>query len=202
MVMNESHDDRGQAFTLEALVAGLLIVGALLFAMQAVVVTPGAPGADIEPEIRQQTVDLLDIAEEEGSLSEMVRYFDNDSSQTFSGAANPTVGYGSALPDTRFGTLINETFHQRGKVVNVIVEVPRADEVGSSTHRLIYRGSPPSASTVASTTITLYSNQTLTGPNGEDTTLETAAEEGTFPISNVDPDGPLHNVVHVRVIVW
>lgn len=200
--MTEPNSARGQAFTLEALVAGLLVIGALLFAMQAVVVTPGSPGADIEPEIRQQTVDFLDITEHDGSLSEMVRYFDNDSSQTFAGADNPTTGYGSTVPDTRFGELLNNTFHQRGKVVNVLLEYADTGDVDSSTLRLIYRGSPPSASTVASTTITLYSNQTLTGPDGEETTLETAAEAGTFPIPNLDPDGPLHNVVHVRVIVW
>ncbi len=200
--MHHPHHDRGQAFTLEGLVAGLLIIGALLFAMQAVVVTPGSPGADVEPEIRQQAVDILDIASQDGSLSEMVRYFDNDSSETFAGAENPTVGYGSHLPDTHFGTLLNDTLYQRGKVVNVIVEYSTNGSVGTDTLRLIYRGSPPSASTVASTTLTLYSNQTLTGPNGNETTLERATEAGTFAIPNVDPDGPLHNVVHVRVIVW
>lgn len=194
--------DRGQAFTLEGLVAGVLILTALLFALQAVAVTPGTPGADIEPEIRQQTVDMLDIAEQEGALDEMVRYFDNDTTDTFHNATDSTVGYGSAVPDTRFGELLDETFHERGKVVNVIVEYSREDRVGTASERLIYRGAPPSASTVASSTVTLYSNQTLTGPGGEETTLAEAAEAGTFPIPNIDPDGPLHNVVHVRVIVW
>lgn len=201
--MRQSSVTRGQAFTLEGLVAGLIVLVALMFALQGIVVTPGAPGADIEPEIRQQTADVLDLAEADGSLSEMVRYFDGDSQEaTFAGARDPEVGYGSQVPNTSFGALLNETFHERGKVVNVVLEFPRENGTGTASIPLIYRGEPPSASAVASTTVTLYSNQTLTGPGGEETTLAEAAEEGSFPVPNLDPNGPLHNVVHVRVIVW
>lgn len=201
---------RGQAFTLEGLVAGLILLTALLFAMQAVVVTPGAPGADVEPDIRQQAMDMLDIAEQEGALSEMVRYYNNDSNATtFAGARDSTVGYGSSVPPTRFGNLTAWTFRDRGKVVNVVIEYQRSsdpgnvsDEIGSRIERLIYQGAPPEAAAVASTTVTLYSNQTLTGPEGDGVTLAEAHEQGFYPIPNVDPDGPLHNVVQVRVIVW
>lgn len=190
--------DRGQAFTLEGIVAGLLVVIALLFAMQGVAVTPGAPGADVEPELRQQAVDLLDLAAADGSLDEQLRLWD-DENGTFEGAVDDTEGYGTTVPDTAFGELINQTFTERGKVVNVVVEYAAADRPGSATEPLIYRGEPPSASTVATTTITLYSDQPLTSEGGEDTTL---AEADTYPFANVDPDGPVHNVVTVRVVVW
>lgn len=189
--------DRGQAFTLEGLTAGLLVVVALLFALQGVTVTPGAPGADVEPELRQQATDMLDLAAADGSLDEMVRYWDPEN-ETFVGAVDDEVGYGSTIPDTAFGDLINETFTERGKVVNVVIEYPHPDRPGTDSEPLIYRGEPPSASTVATTTVTLYDDQPLTGPNSSDTTL---AEADTYPIPNVG-DGPLYNVVHVRVVVW
>lgn len=195
--------NRAQAFTLEGLVAGLILLLALLFAMQAVMLTPGAPGVEGEPEVRQQTSDVLDIAERDGSLSELLRYYNASAEEeTFAHAVDQTVGYGSHLPPTTFGALINETFIQRGKVVNVIVEYQRADAVGTNSLRMIYRGDPPDRTTVASTTVTLYSNQTLTGPEGEEMELWAAADAGLYPIPDADPDGPLHNVVTVRVIVW
>lgn len=203
-------DTRGQTFTLEGLVAGLILLTALMFAMQSVAVTPGAPGADVEPDVRQQAMDMLDVAEQQGTLSEMVRYFDNDSNATtFSGAENRNLGYGSDVPSTRFGDLVKWTFRDRGRVVNVLIEYRRVDDpgnvsedIGTRTERLIYQGAPPEAAAVATTTITLYSNQTLTGPDGDGITLAEASERGFYPIPNIDPDGPLHNVVHVRVIVW
>lgn len=202
-MMDRRNDDRGQAFTLEGLVAGVILLTSLLFALQGVVVTPGAPGADIEPETRQQAVDMLDLAEQEGWLDEMLRYVDTeDEGVTFYGATDTTVGYGSAIPDTDFGSLLEETFYERGKVVNVILEFPREGHVGTTSEPLIFRGEPPSASTVATTTVTLYSNQTLTAPGGEEITLAEATADGSFPVPNADPDSPLHNVVHVRVIVW
>lgn len=204
MIRMKARDDaRGQAFTLEGLVAGLLLLSAVLFAMQAVVVAPGIPGADVEPSIRQQTADTLEIAQREGALSEMVRFYNNDSeAETFAGATSPTIGYGSDVPDNRFGELVDAVFKDQGLVANVRLEYRSASGIGSDSARLIYRGSPPDAATVATATVTLYSNQTLTGPDGDDVTLAEAAEAGFYPIKDIDPDGPLHNVVHVRVIVW
>lgn len=207
---DDKSTSRGQAFTLEGLVAGLLILTALLFAMQAIVVTPGSPGADVEPDIRQQAMDMLDIAEQEGALSEMIRYYNNSVNETtFAHARDDLVGYGSDAPPTRFGDLTTWTFRDRGKVVNVVIEYQRvddpgnvSDDIGTRSLRLIYQGAPPEAAAVASTTVTLYSDQTLTGPDGDGMTLAEASEEGVFPIPNMDPDGKLHNVVQVRVIVW
>lgn len=196
-------DDRAQAFTLEALVAGLLIVVALVFALQTVVVAPGIPGSDVEPAVRQQATDVLDIAHREGATDEMVRYFNNSTSEeTFAGARSADIGYGSTTPPTRFGELIDQTFHDRGRVVNVMVHYHRPNSTTVDTARLVYRGAPPDAATVATSTITLYSNQTLTGPAGDGLTLAEAAERDVYPIPDVDPDGPLHNIVQVRVIVW
>ncbi|MFP4590706.1 MAG: hypothetical protein ACLFMX_01415 [Halobacteriales archaeon] len=201
--MIDPRDDRAQAFTLEALVAGLLVVAALLYAMQAVVVAPGIPGADVEPDIRQQATDAMDIAQREGAISEMVRYYNNSTSEeTFAHARGEDTGYGSGVPPTRFGELINQTFHQRGMVVNVDVQYQRPNATSTDTERLIYQGAPPDAATVATTTVTLYSNQTLTGPDGDNVTLAEAASTGAYPIHDVDPGGPLHNVVQVRVVVW
>lgn len=193
--------DRGQAFTLEGLVAGLVLVAAIMFALQAVVVTPATPGADVGPDVRQQGTDVLDIAEREGALDDLLRNF-NDNESTFAGAKDDVVGYGSEVPDGTFGELLDGAFVQRGQVVNVIIEFRAEDGIETETIPLIYRGEPPDAATVATTTVTLYSDQHLTGPEANDTTLAEASAEGAYPIPNIDPDGPIHNVVTIRVVVW
>lgn len=200
--MAESTTERAQAFTLEALIAGLILLMAILFSLQAVVVTPGAPGADVQPDIRQQAADVLDIADEEGALDDIIRRYDPDN-ETFAGAKNAEEGYGSAQPPTVFGELLHEAFVERGNVINVVIEyrVPPEDGLGTGQVPLIYQGDPPDASTVASTTITLYSNQTLTSEGNEDMELWEAVDEG-YPIPDIAPDEPLHNVIHVRVVVW
>lgn len=196
-------DDRAQAFTLEALVAGLLIVVALLFALQSVVVAPGIPGSDIEPDVRQQATDTLDIAHHEGALNHMLRYYNNSTAEeTFAGARSADIGYGSDVPPTRFGELIEDSFTNRGMVVNVIVNYHRPNSTVVDSDRLVYRGAPPDAATVATSTVTLYSDQHLTGPAGANRTLGEAAADGTYPIPDVDPDGPVHNIVELRVIIW
>lgn len=196
-------DERAQAFTLEALVAGLLIVVALLFALQSVVVAPGIPGSDIEPDVRQQATDTLDIAHREGDLNHMMRYFnDTTDEETFAGARSDDIGYGSDVPPTRFGDLIERSFTDRGMVVNVIVHYHSPTSTLVNSDRLVYRGAPPDAATVATSTVTLYSDQQLTGPDGDNRTLAAAAANGTYPIPDIDPDGPVHNVVEVRVIIW
>lgn len=205
---------RGQAHTLEGVVAGLVVLIAVLFALEAIIITPTTSSA-VDPgernELRTQADDILTITAQNESLglSELVRYWDQ-SDRTFAGpnAVNPRVGYGTNQPPGDFGEMLNETFTSRGYRYNVELRYLGSnvtDDRGSIW--MVYRGDPSEGAVAASHRVTLYDNQSLTGPYGENAELwqystdATNNEGGYYPIPDTT-DGPLYNVVEVRVIVW
>jgi len=207
-------DRRGQAHTLEGVVGGLLILIAVLFALEAIIITPTTSGAvdpGVREELRDQGDDILAITAENETLglSQMVRYWDQ-SDRTFAGeaAVNPRIGYGANHPPGAFGEMLNQTFTSRSRQYNVELRYQGknvTDERGRL--RMVYRGEPSEGAVVASHRVTLYDNQSLSGPYAENAELweystnATNNEDGYYPIPNAI-DGPVYNVVEVRVIVW
>lgn len=203
--------DRGQAFTIEGITASLVLLTAVLLAVQAVVVTPTTRGTvdeDVRSNLRQQADDVLALssAAEDQDLSTLLRYWEPDG-RTFAGAENPEVGYGLDTPPTRLGALLNGTFTQQGYLYNVEV-IYRTDDPGESGRlTMVKRGFPDENAVVASRTVTLYDDDTLTGPGSGPATLReydtdlTDGDDGYYPIPDA-VDGPVYNVVEVRVIVW
>ena len=209
--MRPESRDRGQAFTIEGITASLVLLMAVLMAVQAVVVTPTTRGTvdeDVRSNLRQQADDVLALSATApgADLSSLVRYWE-PSGRTFAGADNPQVGYGLDAPPTRFGTLLTETFTQRGYLFNVEV-VYRTDTPGDTGRlTMVRRGYPDENAVVASRTVTLYDDDTLTGPESGAATLAeydtdlTDGDDGYYPIPDA-VEGPVYNVVEVRVVVW
>jgi hypothetical protein len=206
-------DRRGQAFTLEGLAASIVVLSALLFAVQSTVVTPssgGAVDASTRADLRQQADDVLVTAAraERNDLSTLVRNWSRQT-RTFAGGYNPRIGYGPDPPPGPFGEMLNQTFTQRSHVYNVLVSYRgRNASDGSGTVPMVYRGEPAQGAVEAGYTITLYDNQTLTAPNASRNVElwqyganATTAEDGYYPIPDA-VDGPVYNVVEIRVIVW
>lgn len=203
--------ERAQAFTIEGIVAALVLVTAVLLAVQSVVVTPTTRGTvdeDVRTGLRQQATDVLSVTDgaDRYDLSYFVRYWE-PSGQTFAGAENPTIGYGLDGPPGRFGTLLNQTFSQRNYLYNVDVVYRTADPRESGSVQMVQQGHPDENAVVASRTVTLYDNDTLTGPGAGgaelweyDTDLADG-DDGYYPVPNA-ADGPVYNVVEVRIVVW
>jgi hypothetical protein len=142
----------------------------------------------------------------------VVRYWDDGC-----GAVNyhnaSEIGYGNAtgIVDGKYalGTLLNETFEDRGRPFNVIVEYHTNSskpgwEAGETESTTMFRqGAPREQSVSVSYTVVLYDDQELTAPPAGDTTLEEAAEcsNGAFDIPDASPDSEVYNVVTVRVIL-
>jgi hypothetical protein len=204
---------RGQMFTLEGLASALVLLGALFLAIGSVVVTPttgGDIGQSTQTDLQQQADDILLMTAQSESqdLSSLVRYW-SQSQRTFSGALNPRSGYGSEqLPGT-FGELLNETFTQRSYFFNVeLAYRPGNLSTGTETVQMAYRGEPSDDAVTASYTVTLYDNQTLTTDNASQNvelwqydTNATNSDDGYYPIPNA-VEGPIYNVVEVRLVVW
>jgi hypothetical protein len=205
-------DTRAQLYTLEGVIGAFIIISAVVFAMQSIVLTPSAAGGIAPQErgdLRQQAHDVLTIAAQNESFdfSDLTRYW-SQSKRTFYGGLNPRLGYGTREPPGALGPLLNDTFRSQGRQYNLILRYrPRDLSNGTQTIPVVYQGRPGENAVLATHTVTLYDNQTLTSPGAGSVELweygsETVGDaDGYYPVPNA-ADGPVYNVVEVRLIVW
>lgn len=208
------YDERSQAYTLQAIIGGIMILTAFLFAFQSIIITPTTTSAvdpEVRTDLRQQATDIMTITNgnETTDLSYYVRFWDQNS-RTFAGKAalNPDVGYGNNPPPGIFGKMLDETFTERGRFYNVeIFYLQETLSAGRESVVMVNQGSPAEGAVVASRTVVLYDNQSLTTDGAGTAELwkygtdPTNNENGYYPIPDA-VDGPVYNVVEVRVTVW
>lgn len=200
-------EDRAQVYTLEGVIGALLLLVALLFSMQSLVLTPttgGAVDGAVHAELETQADDVLATAAERGSLSRTARYWNASTTErTFAGAERPEVGYGNATPPTSFGRTLESTFGSDGRRYNVeVVYLTGADASGRASMHLVYQGVPGEDAAVATRAVTLYDDDGLTGPGAGDETVAGAHSRSQYPVPDVAPDGPVYNHLEVRLVVW
>ena len=200
-----ANTDRGQAYTLEGFIGAMVVLMALLFALQSVVITPTTGGlADrtVQEQIQQETQDSLVVANQDGNLSEAIRNWDGEGG--FEGADDPaapgedhdTYSVGDFSNESDLGTVLEKRFAENGWSYNVELHPAEGEN-----RTLVYQGSPPSDAVTASYTISLYDNQQTTSESMNDEELQnTDSDERTIPREN--EDDILYAVVEVRVIVW
>ncbi|WP_306057611.1 DUF7288 family protein [Natronococcus wangiae] len=213
--------DRGQAHTLEGFIGAMVVLMAVLFALQSVIIMPTTSGtADrtVQNQLQQETKDALVIAAQDDDLSETVRNW-NESAETpkegetgaFFGADQPgpdrelTYSSGSFANQSTLGEILESRFADRGRSYNV--ELVAANGSEFETTKLVYQGSAPPDAFTASYTVTLYENDVLTSPEHRDEQIELREahedEDYNYPIPPAeDGDGPVYAVVEVRVTVW
>ena len=198
--------------------AAMLVVIAVVFAYQAIVLTPTTAGTvdrDVKSHLGTRAGDVLTAASSDGSLSAILRYWNvsgNNGTGSFVGtpkSASAGLGYQITTPPGQFGELLT-ALTEDGYVVNVYLET-RDPEDPSSTNRyvLIKRGEPTGNAAVAARTVTLYDHQyqTQLGAPGSNTLV---ADEKSNRIGELGGDdyfagdlpGPVYNVVTVKVVVW
>lgn len=200
--------DRGQAYTLEGFIGAMVVLMAVLFALQSAVITPSTGGlADrsVQAQIQQETQDALVVAatadddDETENLSYMVRHWDGDNG--FEGADDSTYDMSENYfkDEFKLGAVLERRFGE-GWSYNVELH-PQNDD--GKTHELVYQGNPSSGAVTASYTVTIYDDQNATGSDNRE--LSDINEDGSTEatIDDIDDsDGPIYNVVEVRVIVW
>lgn len=225
-------DDRAQSFTLEGFMSAMVLLVAVLFALQSTVLTSTSGGsldAETESRLGQEATDVLAASATDGELSAAVRYWDSDG-RRFADAIDCTVGYGAnGLPDSLFGGSFARAFGDRGFSYNVVVSFRDSGTQAAESACVRDVSSPPSGPTLpngareivmlsqgrptadavtARYTVSLYDNQTLTAPGAstrelwEYDTDATDGDGGFYPIPDAAPDSPLYNVVEVRIVVW
>lgn len=209
---NLTRDERGQGFTLEGLIGGLLILAAVLFALQATILAPNASGSTSEKTqlaLQRQADDILTTTatDEEKSLSYYVRYWDMGR-LTFVEGKNLEVGYGSRRVPGPFGERLETVFTENGHTYNVILAYQTDGSEQNDTIPMVYQGEPPSSAVVATYKVTLYDSMSLKGPEApiagldEFDTEPYDGDDGYYPVPEAAPNSTVYNVVEVRLIVW
>lgn len=188
-------DSRGQAYTLEGIVAAILVVSALLLALQAVVVTPTTEGTadrDTMSQLDTQAGDVLTVAHEQEALAEAALW-DNSSNGTVQGWK-----VGDCQVNLDLCSMLEETFTNRSYRYNVYVDY-RANGT-TDTNVLFEQGVPNSNAVTATHAVTLHGGMNLTGP-GRDMSLADLGDEHFYASAIESNDVDLY-MVEIRVVVW
>jgi hypothetical protein len=193
---------RGQAHTLEAVVAGLLLLSSIIFALQATAVTPlsaSTSSQHIENQQRSVTNGILSAAAEEGALKSTVLYW-NDSTVSPGFHNTSNLGYyTNGPPNTTFGRMLARAFDDRSISYNVRIVFR---ESGGELRRrpLVDQGVPSDNAVVSGRTVTITDDDPLY-----------SADEEPIPGSNVsnasafymrDRGANTYQTVRVEVITW
>jgi hypothetical protein len=205
-------DERGQAYTLEGFIGSILILTAILFALQSVVITPTTGGTvdrDARDQVRIEAQDILVLSADSGNLSKMIRYWDPSTNpDQFNASDGRSLGYSSGLPPSSaprgFLTLLNETFRDKNGYNVVLTYQDSSGNPQGGNLTMVRNGFTTQSGVVATYTVTLYDDQRLTA---DDTRTLAACEAAAdsdcdYPIPDAYPNSPVYNVVMVKVIVW
>lgn len=193
---------RGQAFTLEAITASLLLVGGLVFALQATAVTPlsaSTSSQHIENQQQAAAEGVLTTTLEDGSLRRALLYWNESANGGSGGFHNASVEgyYVDVVPPNAFGRALDRTFASRNVIVNVYVYYE--EDGREKEQRMVYRGEPSDNAVSATTTVTLYEGATRYAADGSRTATIT---NDTFYAPNASAANGAYNTLRVEVIAW
>ena len=199
MFVEHLPDDRGQAHTLEAFTAALLLVTGLVFATQATAVTPlsaSTSNQHVENQVAVAAQDVLETSSESGDLSAALRYYDDGfvgagDSGTYAGLPN--------APNPLHGPL-EEAFAERQVAFDIDVYYPTPDGDTERTE-MVDMGSPTDNAATASTRVALYGDDTF-GSADEYTLAENGTASYFAPPVDASHPEVLYTVVEVRITAW
>lgn len=205
---------RGQAYTLEGLVAAVLIASSVILGLQAVDVAPwtGGPSDDTIESIRTQGNDLLSAASDNGTLTQSVTCLDGTAPNTDAFAP------GRNASATVFGPMLDEALGSRYDY-NVYLyywdDRPKSGDPISSklntTNAAVYPASgaqrPENGVVTVSREIVLYDSMQVRNGSACSTggaTLKERYENNpdSVYVDDVYENSTLYNIVEVRLEIW
>ncbi|WP_135365821.1 DUF7288 family protein [Halosimplex halophilum] len=193
--------ERGQLFALEGILAALVVLAGIAFALQATVLTPTTSGATAAPVDASTIESTLAKTAETGELQSAL--VDDWGTSGFEDADGQW--YTGAYPSNPFGTALKQSV---GPTVTVnVVIYHRTPTDGRQRTRLIYNGVPGDGAVRASTVVTLYDRDVCSPPSSPSSPSDylcTSTERSDFFAADLDTsaDGHLYNVLEVEVVAW
>jgi len=196
------NSDRGQAHTLEAAVAALLLLTSVGIALQMTAVTPlsaSTSSQHLENQLEKTSKGVLASNAETGGLKEAVLYW-YDTAGTFHNTSDNYYYTEQPPKKTSLGQSLNRTLDERNVAYNVYVvyQNPGGEQ---QRRRMIYRGEPSEHAVTASHAVTILESDHLLDEAGNPTgTNVTNASSIYFPDSTTS--GGVYNHVRVEVVAW
>jgi len=191
---------RAQVHTLEAIVAALLMVTSILFALQITAVTPlsaSTSSQHIENQQQAGVEGVLSGAAENDELRPALLFW-NDSSGQFHNTSSDDF-YTSRAPPNAFGERLDRAFGQQGIGYNVYVIYETAGG-GRRVQEMVYQGEPSDNAVRAGRTVTITDDSTLYDHENQETDIPVNASN--FYAPDVSPDSATYSVLRVEVVVW
>ncbi len=189
---------RGQAYTLEAVAAAMLLLASLLFALQVTAVTP-LTGSTSSQHIENQQARIAEgvlAAENENDTIVPTLLYWNESGSRFHNTSRDT--YTAGGPPTVFGSVLNQTLGDRNIAFDL--HVYYVGQNGAREKRAIVDlGEPSDHASRASRMLTLYDDDRVLAANG--TEQGTLAETDYFA-PDAAPNNRIYNIVEVEVVLW
>ncbi|WP_276258681.1 DUF7288 family protein [Haloglomus litoreum] len=201
--------ERGQAHTLEGVIASLLLLSSLVYALQVTAVTPlsaSTSNQHIENQEQASASGLLATAANKprpdgDALKVAVLYWDESAGAFHGLSAGPYQNDAGFPSEFTLGRMLQDGFSDRGIAYNVYLHFQT--DTGTATERLVYRGAPSDNAVSASRTVTLYNDDELyEADESLDTGTTVGDEDSDFYAPDVDSSSAVYNVVRVEVVVW
>ena len=192
---------RAQAFTLEAVIASLVVLGGLLFTFQMAGVSAlgtSTANPQVSTEISGITTGTMDAAAANGTVSPTLRYWDSGPGG-FHGTGPDEGYYVSQAPPTAFGALLERRLGAQNAAYNVALTYVTANGTVRE-RRLVRSGAPTDDAARAAVTVTLYDDDPILLANG--TASNATLGNGSFYAPDAAPSSPVYTVVRVEVVAW
>jgi hypothetical protein len=198
-----STDDRGQALTLEAITAAILLLAAVGFALEMTAVTPlsaSTSSQHLENQLQSSGQGVLASTEDTGDLKEAVLYW-NATDEEFH-KSGPREFYRNGAPENEFGDVLERTYGERNIAFNVVIHYHTG--TGELKEQVMVNQGEPSDHAVSSShTVLLTDDDRLVESDGSPgATINGSNFYAPDAAVENGGDRELYNLVRVEVIAW
>jgi hypothetical protein len=192
--------DRGQVHTLEAIVAALLLLTSVVFALQMTAVTPlsaSTSSQHIENQLQASAQGVLVNAADNGEIKPAILAW-NRSGAKFHHATQERY-YSRFAPPNAFGERLEDAFSSRGIAYNVYLHYYSTGG-GTRTDRFVYRGEPSDNAVQAAQTVVLTDSATHYNETMGQTNITVNSTNYFAP--DYGEGSAVYNVVRIEVLAW
>ncbi|NHN65807.1 hypothetical protein G9463_21475 [Haloarcula sp. JP-Z28] len=187
---------RGQAYTLEGVLAAIVVVTATVYGLSAVDTGPFQTGAQQRTAaLETRASDTLSLAAETGALHNATACYS---------VGTPTLNGNQTGSSTEFERMLNRTFDRQGEQYNLYFSYSDSgvrQTVLASQESDENVAERPADAAVATETVTLTDNMPARIGDCSGTGPPLSAVGGYFA-PDAKPDSIVYNVVEVRLVVW
>lgn len=207
MVISQSKNKKGQAYTLEAIAAAVIILSSIVFAQQVTAITPltaSTASQHVENQQGELAKGFLITTNENGELKRTLLYWD-ETNHRFYDSSGATNYYDTKTPNNKFGSYIDSYFLDQGMGVQIEITYYVRESDGSltsNTQPYIKLGTPSNNAYITTTTVPFYDSDKLRDSTDSKTSKTIKSEENNMYMPDIGGSNELYNIVEVKITIW